>query len=83
MEIIDTSLVNHVVKHRNGTVLVGDDRESAAGGHGGTSDLVDVLDPAGVGFEAVGGEADELDVALGELGGELGEGPEFSSALLG
>jgi len=57
-------------------VGVGDDGEGEVGG----GDVVDVFCPGFVGGEVVGGEADELDVAGGELRLQLGEGAEFGGA---
>ena len=66
----------HVVEESDLALLVANDGEGdlAAG------DLVNVLDPAIVGLDGVGGQADELDAALLELGLELGEGAQLGGA---
>ncbi len=43
-------------------------------------DLIDILDPSSVGLDGVGGETDQLDATLGELGLELCEGTKLGGA---
>lgn len=66
-------VVDHVVQVGDLALGVGDDGELEVG----AGDLVDVLDPAVVGLDAVGAQTDELDTAGSELGLEFGEGTEF------
>ena len=53
-------MVQHIIQKRHLALLVPDDREAQLG----VADLVDVFDPAAVGVDGVGGQADELGVAL-------------------
>lgn len=69
-------MVKHVVRIGDLALLVADDGE----GQLGAGDLINVLDPAAVRLDGVGGQADELGSALGELGLELGEGAELGGA---
>lgn len=69
-------MIEHIIRERNLALLIPNDRESQLG----AGDLIDILDPAAVGLDGVGGEADELRAALGELGLELGEGAELGGA---
>jgi hypothetical protein len=69
-------VVDHVVGKSNLTGLISDDGEVKRA----LSNLVDVLDPSIVGLNGVGGQSNHLDVALGELGLELGEGSELGGA---
>lgn len=69
-------VVDHVVLVGDLALGVGDDGELEVG----ASDLVDVLDPAVVGLDAVGAQTDELDTAGSELGLELGEGAQLGGA---
>ncbi|KAI6755403.1 hypothetical protein HG531_004509 [Fusarium graminearum] len=64
------------VEKRNLALLVTNDGELDVA----ASNLTNVLDPSLVGLDGVGGETDELDVALGELWLELGKGTELSGA---
>lgn len=66
----------HVVGEGDLALLVANDGkvDVAAG------DLGNVLDPAVVGLDGVGREANQLDAALGELGLELGKGAELGGA---
>lgn len=58
----------HVIKIRNLALLVANDREvDLAARH-----VLDVLDPALVAVDRVGGQANQLDAALGKLGLEAG-----------
>lgn len=66
----------HVVGVSDLTVLVANDGE----GELGARDLINVLDPSCVRRDGVGGQADQLNAALGELGLELGEGAELGGA---
>lgn len=43
-------------------------------------DLVNVLDPALVAATSIGGQTDQLDASLGELGLELGKGAKLGGA---
>lgn len=63
----------HIVEISNLPVLVSDDWE----GQFATADFIDILDPATVGLNRVGREADQLDPPLGELGLEFGKGTQF------
>ena len=67
---------SHVVRVGDLPLLVADDGKAqlAAG------NLVDVLDPAAMALDGVGGETDELHAALGEFGLELGEGAQLGRA---
>jgi hypothetical protein len=67
---------SHVVEICNLSLLVANDWEAqlAAG------DLVNVLDPSSVRLNGVGGKADQLDTALGELGLQLREGAQLGGA---
>jgi len=69
-------VVQHVVEVSDLAVLVADDGEAqlAAG------NLIDVLDPAFVGLDRVGGQTDELDAPLCKLGLELGERTQLGGA---
>ncbi len=69
-------MIQHIIQIRHLAFLVADDGE----GEVGAGDLVDVFDPAGVRVDGVGAEADELDVALCELGLKLSEGAELGGA---
>lgn len=69
-------VVQHVEEGGDLAVGIGDDGELDLD----VVDLVDVLDPLMVGFEAVSGEADDLDIALIELGLEAGDDTELSGA---
>lgn len=69
-------MVQHVVGVSDLALLVADDGE----GQLGAGDLINVLDPAAVRLDGVGGQADELCAALGELGLELSEGAELGGA---
>lgn len=66
----------HVVGEGHLALLVANDGE----GNLGAGNLIDVLDPALVAVDGVGGETDELDATLGELGLELSEGAELGGA---
>lgn len=66
----------HVVEQGNLALLVANDGESDMA----ASDLLDVVDPALVGVDGVGRQADELDAALGELGLQLGKGAQLGGA---
>jgi hypothetical protein len=66
----------HVVRQRNLALLVADDGELQLA----AADLIDVLDPAIVRVDRVGGETDELCAAAGELRLELREGAELGCA---
>ena len=63
----------HVVEPGDLPLLIGDDGESDLA----VADLLDVLDPLVVGVERVGGEADQLGLALRELAPEVGEGTQL------
>ena len=69
-------VIKHVIRKGDLALLITNDGE----GQLGAGDLIDILDPAAVGLDGVGGEADELSAALGELGLELGEGAELGGA---
>lgn len=69
-------VIQHVVEGRDLAVSIGDDGELEVD----VVDLVDVLDPLLVGLEAVGGETDDLDVALVKLGLETGNDTELGGA---
>jgi len=69
-------VIQHIIQIRHLAFLIADDGE----GEVGAGDLVDVFDPAGVRVDGVGAEADELDVALCELGLKLSEGAELGGA---
>ena len=66
----------HVVGEGNLALLVANDGESDLA----ASDLVNVVDPSLVRLDGVGGQADQLDAALLELGLELGKGAELGGA---
>lgn len=66
----------HVVEERNLSLLVANDGESDVA----ASNLRNVLDPALVGLDGVGGETNGLDASLLELGAELGHGTELGGA---
>jgi hypothetical protein len=66
----------HVVGEGDLALLVANDGE----GNLAAGDLLNVVDPAIVGVDGVGGQANELDAALGELGLELSEGAELGGA---
>lgn len=66
-------VVDHVVGVGNLALGVGDDGELELG----AGNLIDVLDPAVVGLDMVGAQANELDTASSELGLELGKGTEL------
>ena len=66
----------HVVRICDFPILVADDGELEIAAR----DLIDVLDPAIVAVDGVGGEADELCAALGELGLKLRESAELGGA---
>lgn len=66
-------MVQHVVGESNLSALVANDWELQVG----AGNLVDVLDPGIVLVNGVGGETDELDVALCELWLELCEGTKL------
>jgi hypothetical protein len=68
-------VIDHVVQVGYFAGLVGNDGE----GETGLGDFVDILDPFLVRVESVGTQADELDIALGELGLEFGESSELGS----
>jgi hypothetical protein len=76
VDVCGVLVVEHVVGVGDLALLVGDDGEL----DGAAGDLGDVLDPALVGADGVGREADELDAALGELGLELGDFAELGGA---
>jgi len=69
-------VVKHVIGICDLAVLVADDGEvqRAAG------NLIDILDPSSVRLDGVGGQADQLDAALGELRLELCECAELGGA---
>lgn len=69
-------VVNHVVQVGDLALRVGDDGELQLG----ASDLINVLDPAVVGLNAVSAQADELDTTGSELGLKLGESTELGGA---
>lgn len=69
-------MIQHIIQVRHLALLVADDGELQVR----AGDVVDVFDPAGMRVDGVGAEADELDVALGEFGLELGEGAELGGA---
>lgn len=69
-------MIQHIIQIRHLALLVPNDGKPQLG----IADLVDVLDPAAVGVDSVGGQADELGVALRELGFEAGEGAELGGA---
>lgn len=69
-------VVDHVVGQGHLALLVANDGEAEAA----LRNLVDVLDPLGVRLDRVGRQPDQLDVALGELGLELGEGAQLGRA---
>lgn len=66
-------VVNHVVQEGDLALGVGDDGELEVG----ASHLINVLNPAVVGFDTVGTEANQLNTTCGELGLQLGEGTEL------
>jgi len=61
-------VVEHIVDVRHLAVGVGDNGELDVGGGDFAAVLVDVLDPFRVVVEVVGGDADDLDVALCKVG---------------
>lgn len=67
---------SHVVEERNLALLVANDGE----GDVAAGDLGNVLDPALVGLDGVGGQANGLDAALGKVRAELGHGAELGGA---
>ena len=69
-------MIQHIVQIRDLPRLVANDRKPQIR----PADLVDVLDPSGVGVDGVGGQADELDTAFGELRLEFGEGAQLGGA---
>lgn len=69
-------VVQHVVEVGNLAVLVSNDWE----GKVGSRNLIDILDPSGVGVDGVGRETNELDSTLGELWLKLGKGTELGGA---
>ena len=71
-------MVKHVVEVGYLAGFVPDDREAEAG----AGDLINVLDPAVMAVDGVGGKADELDTTLGELGLEFGKGTKFCVIIL-
>lgn len=66
-------VVEHIIKIGYLAGFVADDGEA----EGRAGNFVNVLDPATMALNGVGGEADELDAALGEFGFEFGKGTEF------
>lgn len=66
----------HVVEVGNLALLVGNDGELDLG----AGDILDVVDPALVAAEGVGGETDQLDAALLELGLKAGHLAELGGA---
>jgi len=76
VDVAHVLVVNHVVGVGDLALLIADDGE----GQAAPRDLVDVLDPAHVRVDGVGRETDHLDIALGELRLELGEGAELGGA---
>lgn len=69
-------VVDHVVPKGDLSVLVSNDGEVQVA----AADLVDVLDPFAVAIDGVGGQADQLDASLCELGLQLGKGSQLSRA---
>lgn len=69
-------MIQHVVQICHLPLLVPDDWEAQVG----VRDLVDVAYPSGVRGDGVCGQADELDVALGEFGLEFGESAQLGGA---
>ena len=69
-------MIQHIIQIRDLPLLVANDREPEIG----PADLVDVLDPSRMGVDGVGGQADQLDAAFGELRLEFGEGAELGGA---
>jgi len=67
---------SHVIEISDLALLVGNDGELDER----TGDILDVLDPALVAVEGVGRKADQLDAALGELGGQAGHLAELGRA---
>jgi hypothetical protein len=68
-------VVDHVVQVGNFAGLVRDDGVL----DGGVGDFVDILNPFLVGFEGVGTQADELDIALVEFRLEFGNSTELEA----
>lgn len=78
LELLEASLVKHIVLEGNLTRRVGDDGVVDLGTL--RSDLLDVLDPLLVVLDVVSRQANELGVQLGELGLELSEGTQLGGA---
>lgn len=76
IEVGQVLVIQHVVEGRDLAVGISDDGELDFD----VVDLVDILDPLFVGLEAVGGETDNLDVALVKLGLEAGNNTELGGA---
>lgn len=69
-------MVDHVVGESHLALRVSDDRELELS----VADVVDILDPRLVGSGVVSTQTNKLDVTLGELGLELGEGAQLGGA---
>lgn len=67
---------SHVVEESNLSLLVPNNGER----HLATRHLIDVLDPALVRLDGVGGQANQLDATLLKLGLELGKGTQLGGA---
>jgi hypothetical protein len=75
-ETLREVVILHVVEKRDLALLVANNGELDVT----AGNLTNVLDPSLVGLDGVGGETDQLDIALGELGLELSKGTELSGA---
>ena len=69
-------MIQHIIQIGHLALLVPDDRELQRG----AGDLVNVLDPAAVRVDGVGGQADEFDAAFREFGLEFCEGAQLGRA---
>ena len=76
IDVGDILVIQHIVLVRNLSGLIANDWELQVG----IVDLVDILDPLIVLVNGVGGEANQLDVALCELWLELCESTELGGA---
>ena len=71
-------VVEHVVQIGYLALLVANDGEPALAAR----DLVDVLNPASMALDGVGGQADQLDPTLCELGLKFRKGTKLCNAIV-
>ena len=76
IEVGQVLVVQHIVQGRDLAGIISNDGEVQAD----VVDLVDIIDPTLVGLETVGGESNDLDVALSELVLETGNLAELGGA---